>query len=341
MRLKVFGQHPRGTSMTRIQSSPNYREGKFHNLTHSPLMKDGFSVRAMWDFFTAKNTRPPGPLPSVKRNLLHPAPGQTELTWFGHSSYLIQSNGLNILVDPVFSRHASPVPVAGRSFDGANVYAAADMPAIDLLVITHDHYDHMDYDTIRALLPKVKMACTSLGVGAHLQYWGIPKEKVLEFDWWETQQVNPLVTLTATPARHFSGRAVRSNRTLWSAFVLQLPGINIFIGGDSGYGDHFTEIGARFGPFSLALLECGQYNERWPYIHMMPEETIQAAIDLKAEVLMPVHWGKFALSLHTWDEPINRATASAAQRNVRVTTPRIGEAVIIGHHYPKEPWWKW
>ncbi|UYQ94588.1 MBL fold metallo-hydrolase [Chitinophaga horti] len=339
MRLKVFGQLPRGTDMARILHSTNYHEGQFHNQEPTVLMKDGFKLRDFWNFFTARNTRPPRPLPTVKRDLNNPQPGETELTWFGHSSYLIQHEGLNILVDPVFSGHASPFPVAGKAFAGADAYTVADMPPIDLLIITHDHYDHMDYATITALQPKVKLICTSLGIAAHLRHWGIPEKKVLEFDWWETQQAHPAIALTAVPARHFSGRSLRRNGTLWSAFVLELTGKRIFLGGDSGYGRHFAEIGRRFGPFDLALLECGQYNERWPMIHMMPEENVQAAIDLQAKVLMPVHWGKFALALHTWDEPINRLVTSAKERDMAIVTPKIGERVLIGTHHPQEAWW--
>ncbi|WP_295129162.1 MBL fold metallo-hydrolase [uncultured Chitinophaga sp.] len=340
MTIKVFGQKPRGSSLQRVISSPNYKDGKFHNILETRMMKDGFSVKDFWNFFTAPNTRPAAVLPSVKTDLHNLPAGKTSLVWFGHSSYLIHSNGLNILVDPVFSRHASPVPLFGKSFPGTEVYKAADMPSIDILIVTHDHYDHMDFKTIKALAPSAKLICTSLGVGSHLQYWGVPAEKILEFDWHETQLVVPGVQLTAMPARHFSGRGVTSFGTLWSSFVLELPDTRIFIGGDSGYDEQFAKIGAKYGPFDLALLECGQYNERWPYIHMMPEQTVQAAVDLGARVLMPVHWGKFALALHPWDEPVKRVTTRATALQVKVTTPRIGEPVLLHEYYPAEQWWQ-
>jgi L-ascorbate metabolism protein UlaG (beta-lactamase superfamily) len=294
----------------------------------------------MWRFFNKpKNTAPPKPLPCVKTDIALLTSDKPVIVWFGHSSYFIHINGKNILVDPVFSGYASPFSFTGKSFKGSPVYTADDFPAIDILILTHDHYDHLDYRTILMLQSKTKTICTSSGVGSHLRYWGIDKEMITEFDWWESKQVTGDVELTAAPARHFSGRSFTRNKTLWSSFILKAGGYSIYIGADSGYDSHFKTIGEKYGPFDIVMLESGQYNEWWPYIHMMPEQTVQAAIDLKAKVLMPVHWGKFALGLHPWDEPIKRVVAKANELNVKITTPMIGEPVVLDSSYPKEQWW--
>ena len=243
-------------------------------------------------------------------------------------------------MDPVFSGRTSPVSYAGsKAFAGADIYKAEDMPAIDILVITHDHYDHLDYDTVKKLAHKTGVIVTSLGVGAHLEHWGIAPEKIKELDWWETVSINAETTFTAAPARHFSGRKFTRNQTLWSSFILQTKGHKIYLGGDSGYDTHFATIGNKYGPFDLAILENGQYNAYWANIHMMPEETVQAAIGLKANLLLPVHWGKFALGTHPWDEPIQRLLAKATELNVKVVTPKIGEAIILNNTLPDAHWW--
>ncbi len=245
-----------------------------------------------------------------------------------------------MLVDPVFSGNASPVTFFGKSFPGSDVYGTADMPPIDLLILSHDHYDHLDYKTITELIPKVKKFYTALGVGAHLERWGVPADRIVEFDWWESQAVSNDIRLTATPARHFSGRSFARGKTLWTSFVLNLHGYNLYLGGDSGYDTHFADIGAKYGPFDLALLECGQYGDDWPLIHMFPEQVATATQDLRAKVLLPVHWGKFALAYHAWNEPIQRLVKSAAPQGLAVTTPKIGEPVVIGMPYPHTIWWE-
>jgi L-ascorbate metabolism protein UlaG (beta-lactamase superfamily) len=279
-------------------------------------------------------------LPFVKTDLRLNSGDKARLVWFGHSSFLITTRHTNILVDPVFSRRASPVQYAGmKSYEGTNEYSAADMPEIDLLLISHDHYDHLDYNTIIQLKEKVKRFCVPLGVGEHLRHWGVDESKITELDWWQATEEIAGVKVIATPARHFSGRGFVNNKTLWASFVLQFNEYNIFIGGDSGYDKAFAEIGEKYGPFDLALLECGQYDLQWPLIHMMPEEVVQASIDLRAEILMPVHWSKFTLALHPWKEPVTRLLKEARLKNVTTTTPRIGEAVWLKDGYPVTEWW--
>jgi L-ascorbate metabolism protein UlaG (beta-lactamase superfamily) len=243
-------------------------------------------------------------------------------------------------VDPVFSGNASPSSFFAKAFAGANTYGVDDMPAtIEAVLLTHDHYDHLDYKTILRLKDRTNHFYTSLGVGAHLEFWGVEPGRITELDWWERCNIGDM-SLTATPARHFSGRSLKRGGAIWSSFVLKGPGYNLFLGGDSGYEEHFKTIGERFGPFDLAILECGQYGQNWPYIHMMPEQTVTAAQDLRAKTLLPVHWAKFTLSLHPWDEPIRRVTAAAAKAGLPLTTPRIGEPVIVNGHYPADAWWE-
>jgi L-ascorbate metabolism protein UlaG (beta-lactamase superfamily) len=213
------------------------------------------------------------------------------------------------------------------------------MPTIDYLILTHDHYDHLDFKTIRKLKNKVDKVVCSLGISSHLIYWGVGKEKITELDWWEATQLTANIRLTAAPARHFSGRGIKRGQTLWSSFILKTATHNLYLGGDSGYDTHFKKIGEEFGPFDLAILEAGQYNDMWPLIHMLPEETVQAALDLKAKALMPVHWGKFKLGMHPWNEPIRRVLEKAKELNVTVRTPKIGEPFFMSETFSGSSWW--
>ena len=364
--LKALGKTPTGARLQRILRSPNYRDGSFQSLVPTEVLLKSTSMWTMLSEYRHKpaNTIPPKPIPSVRTDL-HTLPDkQATIVWFGHSSYLLQLGTTRILVDPVFSGNASPFTFYAKAFPGADVYKPADMPAtLEAILLTHDHYDHLDYKTILQLNPRTNHFYTSLGVGSHLEYWGIPAEKITELDWWESVDT-PLFTLTATPARHFSGRSLQRGKTFWSSFVLNTPDptaapsgnpntpapvtpgnrLNLYLGGDSGYETHFKTIGEKYGPFDLALLECGQYGIHWPYIHLFPEQTVQAALDLKAKALFPVHWGKFSLSLHPWNEPIRRLKAAVDANpeaaNLPITTPRIGEPVIINHSYPIDPWYE-
>lgn len=216
------------------------------------------------------------------------------------------------------------------------MYAVDDIPPIDFLLITHDHYDHLDHSTIVKLKSKIKQVITGLGVGAHLQRWAV----IMEKDWNEEMQFESF-TISTTPARHFSGRDFKRNSSLWLSFVIITPDKKIFIGGDSGYDTHFKNIGEQFGPFDLVILKCGQYNNYWKYIHMMPEEAVQAAEDLQAKKLLPVHWGKFSLSLHAWDEPVTRVVYEAKKKGMDVIYPMIGEAVYLDKNTLSAEGWKY
>ncbi|WP_420151182.1 MBL fold metallo-hydrolase [Spirosoma sp.] len=341
LQQSVFGSNPTATRLERILRSPHYQNGAFQNLEQTAVMRQDASYRDMFnDFFNKpKDNVPPRPLPSVRTDLKTLADDKPTIVWFGHSSYLIKSKGVTILVDPVFSGYASPVAVWGKAYEGSNVYSVEDMPEIDMLVLSHDHYDHLDYKTISQLIPKVKKFYTALGVGAHLERWGARADQIVELDWWEGQNVSPDISLTAVPARHFSGRSLSRGKTLWAAFALKLHGYSLFLGGDSGYGKHFQAIGDKYGPFDLAILECGQYGKDWPNIHMMPEEIPTAAHELKAQTVLPVHWAKFSLAYHAWNEPIQRLMKVATEKGLNVTTPKIGEPLIISSSYPKNSWW--
>ena len=340
MSLKISGKLPSGKLKETIRRSPNYRNNSFQNLSPTPVKAEGISYWKMMKGVLKKSrsTKPSGTIVAVHTDL-DTLSGDPVIIWFGHSSYLLKINGKTFLIDPVLSGSAAPFSFMIRAFAGSNYYTADKMPEIDYLILTHDHYDHLDYKTILRLKNKTRHFICSLGISAHLRYWGIPPEIITETDWWDEVNLEAGIKITAAPARHFSGRGIKRGQSLWSSFILSSPGHRIYLGGDSGYDTHFAEIGKRFGPFDLAILECGQYNDMWPLIHMKPEETVQAAIDLQAKCLMPVHWGKVDLSTHDWNEPTARAVAAGKQNNMPVTTPRIGEPVYVGREYPDKNWW--
>ena len=337
-----FGQNPKIAELAPRTEQGQIRDDAFQNEIDTPTQTSEFSASKLigemiWP--SSQRRRPDAPIPHEKVDLNGLKTQGPSITWFGHSSYLLTMDGCTVLVDPVMSGHSSPLPFFIRSFAGTDVYRVEDLPEIDVLLITHDHYDHLDFETIVQLKTKVKRVVTTLGVGAHLQFWGYDADIITELNWHESAQVKHL-TFTATPTRHFSGRSFVRNQTLWAAFVLKTAAHNIYIGGDSGYGPHFKTTGEQYGPFDIAILESGQYNSAWKYIHMAPEETVQAALDLRAQTLFPVHWGKFILSLHDWDEPIARLTAAAATHQQAVLTPTLGRPVYLNGHYAANPWWQ-
>jgi len=343
MQQPQFGKAPSGDRLEKIKQSPNYKNGQFQNLTYTPALTEGASytgVMKTFFFGKSKRNKPNHRLPSKKIDLLHLNASEQVLVWFGHSSYFMQLDGKKILIDPVLSGSASPIKFTTPSFPGSDVYTTDDLPDIDYLFISHDHYDHLDYETIVKLQPKVKKVITGLGVGAHLEYWGYDPGKIMEKDWNQELILDDGFKVNTTPARHFSGRKFKRNNTLWMSFVVTTPSHKIFIGGDSGYDTYFATTGTLFGPFDLVILENGQYNENWKYIHMMPEEVVQAAEDLKAENLLPVHWSKFALSIHDWDEPMIRVTKEAKRKAMPVVHPMIGEAVYLNNTTSSTEWWK-
>ncbi|SEK93996.1 L-ascorbate metabolism protein UlaG, beta-lactamase superfamily [Parapedobacter koreensis] len=332
IRQPPFGKTPTGDRLERMKNSPNFKNGSFQNLEETPSLAEGANMlTVMWSFLVDKTPRqiPTDSIPHAQTDLQAIDPQADVLVWFGHSSYFLQTDGKRFLVDPVFNGNASPVSFTTKSFPGTTSYHAEDMPGIDYLIITHDHWDHLDYNTVKKLEPKVDYVICPLGVGAHLEYWGYPAAKITELDWHELTPLADGFTLRATPARHFSGRGFKRNGTLWASFVLNTPSQRIFIGGDSGYGKHFETIGNQYGPFDLAILEDGQYNPYWIYIHMLPDQVVLAAKDLGTKRLLPVHNSKFSLAMHAWDDPLIRISETSKKDHMPLLTPLIGQPVYL------------
>jgi L-ascorbate metabolism protein UlaG (beta-lactamase superfamily) len=327
-------------------ASENYRDGKFRNKNNVQLSMNLWeTLKIMKDFFNPpSNTVPKSPIPVTTIDSLQLAnyQGATRMIWFGHSTFLLQIDQKNILIDPMFGKVPAPHPMLGASrFSVELPITIEKLPPIDAVLISHDHYDHLDYGSIQKLKNKVKQFYTPLGVGAHLKAWGIDQDRIHELDWWEERSFEGLI-FRCTPAQHFSGRGLgdRAN-TLWSSWIIQSKNENIFFSGDSGYGDHFKEIGEKYGPFDFAMMECGQYDKKWPEIHMFPEETAQAALDINANQMMPIHWAAFRLGLHTWTDPVERLTKKASELGVKIQVPQIGTSIFLNSEDNSLPaWWK-
>jgi len=338
-----FGKHPSSERKQKIEQSPNYENGSFKNLNHTPTLTKGVGYgKVLYEYFFSSNPKEPTQaLPSIKTELKALPADENVLIWMGHSTYFIQLDGKKILVDPVLSGYASPVSFTTKAYLGTDIYTAEDIPEIDFLFLSHDHWDHMDYKTLKELKSKIKHVVTGWGNGAHLEHWGFDPEIITEGDWYRGLDFEDGFEISITPSRHFSGRGLKRNQTLWASFVLKSPSSSIFIGGDSGYDTHFKEIGEKYGPFDLAILENGQYNENWKYIHMLPGEQFKAANDLNAKTIFPVHSGKFTLANHDWDEPLKKITELAVDHNTRVITPKIGEKVDLKDSKQVfEHWWE-
>jgi len=332
LKQEKFGALPEGARLERILRSPYQKDGVFQNIEPTPTMTDDRgAVRGGLDFFFGDYPRkvPEVPIPSVRTDLSKLERTKDLLVWFGHSSYLLQASGLRILVDPVFSGRTSPLPFGFAAFPGSDAYKPQDMPPIDVLVITHDHWDHVDHETLKALRPKVGKVVCGLGIGAHLERWGYEPSRIVELDWGDSAILAEGIGLHAVPTRHFSGRGLRANRSLWCAYALRTPTRRIFLGGDGGYGRHLADIGRDHGPFDLAILEQGQYDSGWRHIHLLPEQLPQAVRDLDARRILPVHNSKFVLSKHAWDAPLVRLEASSKAGGFGLLTPRIGEVAYL------------
>lgn len=341
-----FGAVPTEEKTAAFVALGNYRDGKFQNQTPTSLeMGFGKTISVMREFIfgnrVGKNPEKPLPVDKIDlASIANPAQPGTRITWFGHSAILLETATKRIFLDPMLGQYAGPVPHLSPARYNSELPAAIEaLPFIDAVVISHDHYDHLDYGSMRKLKDKVGRYYVPLGVGSHLESWGISVEKITELNWWEEAQFDDLKFVCA-PARHFSGRGFTNNTTLWASWIVQSQNERFYFSGDSGYGPHFKEIGDRYGPFDLVMMECGQFNELWKAIHMMPEETVQATRDVQGKVLLPIHWGAFTLAMHPWAEPVSRVTAAAATLNVRVATPRIGQALRLdGSAIADTRWW--
>lgn len=336
-----FGAGAGAMKRSRNRQSVAWKLGFYRNLERTPLQEDlGSLLGDLYGYLLAKNTQPSEALP-IALAKSNPAvdPSNDYLTWFGHSALRLETNGKTILLDPMLGDWVAPVPFLGQRFPYKNYNPVNQLGDIDLVVYSHDHYDHLDYDTLQILRGRIKHYLTPLGVGEHLRAWGIPAEKITEVDWWESVELAGC-TFTCTPARHFSGRSPGTrNKSLWGGFAIRTHQHNIYFGGDSGYGKHFKQVGKRFGPFDLSMLDSGQYHDRWKNVHMQPEEALRAHADLRGEKLLPIHWAAFSLSDHAWAEPVERIVAADKQQEV--ITPMVGQRCNLGQldDY-RDRWWE-
>ena len=334
----VFGGSPDKDSSKLIQDSKNFIDGKFVNLktTYTNSRTSEKNASLMNWVFPPKDKNPLEPLPTIqfqRDNLI-----EGKFAWLGHSTLLMNTDGIIIMTDPVFNR-ASPLPIFGKPFAFKNPIIIDDLPKVDVVVISHDHYDHLDSKAIKDLSQLVDRFFVPLGVKAHLERWGVNKNKISELDWHDSGDYKN-IKFTLTPAQHFSGRGLTDrSSTLWGSWIISSNKLKAYFSGDGGYSETFKELGDQYGPFDIAFLENGAYNADWSTVHMFPDEVVQANIDLKAQVLFPIHWSKFDLSIHPWDEPIIRVTHEAEKRNVNIATPMIGEIFDL-INLPKIPWWE-
>lgn len=336
-----FGNKPTAEEISRYQELDHYSEDHFMNLI--PTSMD-LGFRSGWDVMKQQmkgtpHGEPDFDIPVQKVQNTFFSGDQTKLIWFGHSAFALQIDGKTLLLDPMLGEVPAPVSFMGPKRFGDLPMAIEDIPHVDAILISHDHYDHLDYGSIMQLSAKTDHFFVPLGVGAHFRSWGIDEDRITEMDWWEETTFNNL-QFAFTPSRHFSGRGFTRNETLWGSWVIKGQDENIYFSGDGGYGPHFKAIGKKYGPFDLALLECGQYNKYWAQIHMMPEETVQAAIDVQADLMMPIHWGAFKLSLHSWTDPIERVTLEANKQQVPWVAPKIGQLLSLDSAaFEQEIWW--
>jgi L-ascorbate metabolism protein UlaG (beta-lactamase superfamily) len=284
---------------------------------------------------------PPEPLPLVRPELTEQVPPGLRAWWFGHATVLIELDGFRVLTDPMLSSHAFPVRFFAPERSTPPPLSVEELPRIDVVTISHDHFDHLDMETVQALAERGTHFFVGLGVGAHLEVWEVPADQIHELDWWESAELGGL-TLHCTPARHYTGRRSMGSPTLWASWVIEGPEHRVFHSGDSGYGTHFTEIRDECGPIDMSFVKIGDYgaDPGWEDVHMTPESSVQAHIDVGAKTMFPTHWGIFDLSYHAWDEPIERATKAARERGVDLVTPMLGQEVVFGSGFESSRWWE-
>jgi L-ascorbate metabolism protein UlaG (beta-lactamase superfamily) len=340
VRTSMGDRHP-GTADPRVTGSPRYRDGVFHNAVPATILPPGTGPKILRELlFGKQKRRPTGVVPVIGRRPDDPDPDGLYVTWYGHSTALVDIDGHRVLFDPIWSERCSPSRLVGPRRLHPAPAPLADLLPIDAVVVSHDHYDHLDMSTILTLARLGSMPfVVPLGVGAHLRRWGVPPDRVVELDWEESLQVAGL-TLTATAARHFSGRAFTRNNTLWASWALAGRTHRVFHTGDSGYFTGYAAIGAAHGPFDVTLMQIGAYGIAWPDIHMTPEQGVAAHLDLGGAVLIPLHWATFNLAMHDWAEPADRVWREAKARDVRLVVPRPGERVNIDDPPPVDGWWQ-
>lgn len=334
---------PGDNKMEKIEKSAQYEKGKFFNPKENYEIKYSQIIPLLWEVLVTDNDRKPNvELPTQKvdfRQIINAKPDELKVTWVGHSSQIINIDGKIILIDPVFVKRTAFMGPA--RFNGDVPLNMEELPEIDLVFISHNHYDHLNSTTIETIHPRVKHFITPLMVGAELEKMGVPREKITELDWWDETILFDEFLIALTPTQHFSGRGLFDGaQTLWGSYVIQGPYHKIYYSGDSGYFEGFKQIGDKYGPFDYTFLECGAYDERWHTMHLMPEETAQAHIDLKGKVLQPMHWGTFDLALHSWYDPIVRVSKAADSLGIKLSTPIVGETITIDENLITERWWE-
>jgi L-ascorbate metabolism protein UlaG (beta-lactamase superfamily) len=342
--MSPFGRPPTGARLERIKASPLFAGSTFQNPSHAaPGLQSGTQLSTIADFvFGGQRRLPIAPLPSESplERWTRPADSGLRATWLGHSTVLVEIDGRRVLTDPVWSHRASPFGFAGpKRFQPVPV-AIQSLPPLDAVIISHDHYDHLDHAAIMALVPSGVPFVTPLGVGAHLESWGVPENHITELDWWESIEIGDL-TLTAAPSQHFSGRGPGDrNRTLWSSFAVRGPRRSFFYSGDTGLTPEYSAIRERLGPFDLVMLEVGAFHPSWGTIHLGPENALTALESLGGGAFLPVHWGTFNLAIHAWDEPAETLLALAPKRDTQLVMPRLGAPVEPTRVERVDPWWR-
>jgi L-ascorbate metabolism protein UlaG (beta-lactamase superfamily) len=337
----ALGAAPSGARGERARRSPQFRDGAFRNTVPARVMPPGSARETLRDLvFGKQKRRPSGVVPVVTPDGADPADDGLYVTWYGHSSALVEIGGRRVLFDPVWSARCSPSSLVGPRRLHPPPVPLDRLPPVDAIVISHDHYDHLDMPTVKRLVRTQSAPfLVPLGVGSHLDRWGVPADRIIELDWDESVDMSGL-RLTATAARHFSGRAFSRDNTLWASWALASGTRRVFYTGDSGYFDGYAAIGAAHGPFDVTLIQIGAYGAAWPDIHMTPEEGAAAHLDLGGDLLVPLHWATFNLALHDWAEPADRVWQEAKARDIRLAVPRPGERINVDDPPAVDGWWQ-
>jgi L-ascorbate metabolism protein UlaG (beta-lactamase superfamily) len=345
--LDALGAKPSGERLARILRSPNYRDGAFQNPENTNIGEPGSTWAMLRQWLMGHEQRvPPGPMPIVtltRADFAKPPASGLRATWLGHSTVLVEIDGARLLFDPVWARRASPSSIIGPVRFHAPPLSIEELPSLDAIVASHDHYDHLDRGVVKSLLQAPLQSnarfIVPLGVGAHLERWGVPANRITELDWSESTKAGSL-TLTATPARHFSGRGITDgNHTLWASWSVAGPKHRVFHSGDTGAFAGFARVGVEHGPFDLTFIKIGAYGQTWPDIHLTPEQAVEVHTQVRGTLLLPIHWGTFNMAFHAWDEPAERVVAAAAA-GTRLIVPKPGESVEPATVRDVEPWWR-
>ncbi len=334
-----MGRAPSIEESTMFEKSANFRNGTFTNAHPVKMTVEDFTFAKTLNFFFDLSRKPKETFPfqQLTGNSFPATPAELQVAWLGHSSMVLDIDGIRLLIDPVFG-NASPVPFTVNRFQPSPI-EREELPELDAVVISHDHYDHLEMSTIKFLAPRVKLFIVPLGVGSHLRKWGCKPEQIVELNWDESIIIKDVEIISA-PTQHFSGRGLGDrNKTLWASYIFKGERHRAYYTGDGGYDDRFKKIGEKYGPFDLTMVESGAYDKSWHNVHMLPEESVQAHIELRGKYMLPVHWGAYDLAFHKWDEPIRRVSALAAEQGINLLTPQMGEFCIPGtsHH---TTWWE-